>query len=359
MTEPHRHKKREILLGTAIALIVVLACARAVLPIYVKNYVNRQIEELEGYSGQVSDIDLYLWRGAYTIKGMDIIKTGGGLDKPFIKADSIDLSVQWAALFKGAIVAEIDAYDAQLNFAKNQTGSGGGWLSFVDALSPLEINRVDIHSGRISYTDYVAEPNIHLFIEDIDANVTNIRAVKDEAVSLPSDIDVKGKSVGGGDIIMQGRMNALKDIPDFDLSLELNNTEMKAFNDYTNEFAAIDVKSGNLGIFSELAAVNGAVTGYVKLVTKDLNIVDIEQDANPFNLLWESIASTFIEVFQNYPRDQFALKIPLEGSFEEPETDMWQGFLSIFQNAFVKAFTRDADGTVDFENAIEEYGVSQ
>jgi len=229
-----------------VLIAVLLIGARLYLPIWLKDYVNGQIATLDNYKGGVKDIDVYLLRGAYQIEGLAIYKKNGGLDKPFVAAKIIDLSVEWRALLHGAVVAEMDFYDADLNFTRSQTGQGEEWAKFVDALSPLEINRLEVHSGRLTYTSYVAEPNIHLFIKDIEARVTNLRHVTDKDSALPSPVKITGTSIGGGKALLEGKMNILKDVPDFDLALSLESADLAAFNDYARNYAAIDFTSGRI-----------------------------------------------------------------------------------------------------------------
>jgi hypothetical protein len=51
-----RSRIAQVLLG----LVVLLIAARAVLPVVVERYVNRTLDELEGYSGHIEDVDLRL-----------------------------------------------------------------------------------------------------------------------------------------------------------------------------------------------------------------------------------------------------------------------------------------------------------
>lgn len=346
--------KRKTALISIVILAGVLIAIRAYLPIWVKDYVNQQIAELDGYSGGIEDVDLHLWRGAYEIFGLNIVKTETGIDKPFVAAEAVDLSVQWAALFDGAIVAELDIYDADLNFSKTQTGEGAGWVNFIDALSPIDINRLDVHSGRMSYTDYGAEPNVHLFIDNIAANIVNLRHVRDGGARLPSGVDIAGTSIGAGALSLTGKMNILKPVPDFDFAVELENADLTAFNDYANDFANIDFDQGTIGVFGELAAADGKATGYIKPIATKVSVVSLDQDTNPLDLIWESLAGLFIELFENQSKDQFAMRIPLEGDLSDPDQDLWSGFLSIFKNAFGTAFSRNEDGTINFQDAIEQ-----
>ncbi|MDF2368220.1 DUF748 domain-containing protein [Sneathiella sp.] len=335
------------------AIALLLIAGRLYLPYWVKDYVNTQIGLLDDYSGGVQDIDINLWRGAYKIQALEIYKQEGGLDAPFAAARTIDLSVEWKALLNGAIVAEIDIYDADLNFSKTQTGEGAGWIGLVDALSPFNINRLAVHSGKITYIDYTADPNINLFIKDINATATNLRNVTDKENPLPSSLKISGTSIGEGELLFEGRMNIFRDIPDFDFGAELRDANLTAFNDYGRAYAAVDFEGGTIGIFSELAAADGNVTGYVKLVATNVTVEAIEKEENPLTIVWESLVSAFVEIFENQPKDQFAIRIPVEGKLDDPEEDLWSAFISIFSNAFGQAFKKNEDGTINFQDALE------
>ncbi len=346
-----RHK---VLAGLIVGLAIVLVASRLFLPYWLRDYINAEIDKLENYTGSVEAVSVSVWRGAYQIHGMNIRKTKGGLDKPFVAANTIDLAVDWGALVRGRIVAEVDIYEINLTFAKNQTGQGAGWPTFVEVISPLDVNRLTVHGGRLAYIDYTADPNINLYVDDIVLSVTNLRNVTDAENKLPSRVDAYGTSVGGGVLTMGGNMNFMKDTPDFDFGLELRDADLTAFNDYAREYALLDFSKGTVGIFAELAAADGHVVGYVKPVATDIALIDLDQDKNPFNIIWEALASLFIELFENQPKDQFAARVPIEGDLNNPDEDMWAAFFSIFKNAFGQAFSKDEDGTVEFNDAYIE-----
>lgn len=350
---PRRKTWKCISLVSIVLLAVALIGARIYLPYWVTDYVNARIAELDGYGGSIDDVDIHLWRGAYTIHGLDIYKTKGGLKEPFVAADSIDLSIEWHALFKGSIVAEVDINGINFNVAKSQTGAGAGWSKLVDALSPVDINRLNVNSGRVAYLDKAAKPPINLYIEGINAQVTNLRNVDDKTDRLPSDLTVSGTSIGKGKLSITGHTNILKPTPDFDIDLKLENAALVAFNDFTRNAAAIDFTGGNLSVYSELAAANGHVSGYVKPIARQVSLIDMKQDS-VLNAIWEGIVAFFMHVFKNHPKDQFALNIPISGNLNHPEQDSWAGFWSIFRNAFGEAFKRNTDGTISLKNALQE-----
>lgn len=347
------HKKRKVLLGIIIILAVALIGGRIYLPYYLKDYVNAEIAKLDGYGGQVEDIDVWLIRGAYQINGTNIYKNSDNKREPFFSADIIDLSLQWRALLRLKVVAEIDIFNLQLNFAKSQTGEGAGWPSLVDSLTPFDVNRFEIHGGRVAYNDYMAEPSINIVVNDINLTATNLRNVQDINAALPSVLKLTGETIGNGKISIDGKMNIIKDIPDFDMAMNMNDAQLTAFNDYTRHYASLDFEAGTIGLYGELASTNGDAIGYIKPILNGVEMIDIADDGNPFNVLWESVVSGFMTLFQNQSEEQFALRIPLEGKLENPRVNGWAGFLSIFSNAFNGAFEKRDDGTIDLRKLIE------
>src|SRR6187431_3692807 len=140
-------KKKKIVTITLSVIVIALVIFRLLLPTIAKNYLNKTLADMGEYSGHVEDVDIWLIRGAYVINGLEINKTTGKIPVPFLIAPKIDLSVEWKALFKGAVKAEVKFIDPELNFVAgptketSQTGAGTDWTEPLDKLLPIEINR--------------------------------------------------------------------------------------------------------------------------------------------------------------------------------------------------------------------------
>src|SRR5688572_20334110 len=112
-------RKWKIILIVIIALILI----RLALPYVILHYANRTLETMDGYYGQVEDIDLSIYRGAYQINDIYINKVDSVSNKqtPFFASRQIDLSVEWNALFNGKIVGEMEFNDPMLRFTKDES----------------------------------------------------------------------------------------------------------------------------------------------------------------------------------------------------------------------------------------------
>jgi hypothetical protein len=66
---------------------------RIALPHIVRKYVNKKLDEMPEYDGRIGDVDIRLWRGAYSIQGIEIIKTEGDVPVPFFSSRRVTFSV--------------------------------------------------------------------------------------------------------------------------------------------------------------------------------------------------------------------------------------------------------------------------
>src|SRR5690606_24841408 len=143
--------------------------------------------------------------------------------------------------------------------------------------------------------------------------------------------------------------------PDFDLDIKLENANLTAMNKFARSRAGVDFEAGDLSLFIEAAAKDGAVTGYVKPVARNVEMVDIEEDGDIISVAWQSVVSVFAEIFKNHPEGQLATRIEIVGDLNDPDTDTWSAIVGIFRNTF-NAFIRDTDDDIDFSNTSPAAG---
>jgi len=337
-----RHLWRKIGLGFLILIAALLIGGRIYLPIWVTDYVNKTLQNIPDYTGSISDVDIHLYRGAYTIHDLKLFKKSKGIPVPFLDFKSSDLSVQWGALLRGEIVGEAVLNAPTINFATGrggqaQTGVETDWTVPIKELMPLDINVLEIHNGTLAYKDFSTKPEVDLSIYNVEARVTNLRNVEDKNAALPSDLNISGTSIGKGKLNVTGKLNILKRIPDFDIQSKLESVNLPAINSYARPFAGIDFNTGNLNIYSDLTIKDGRVEGFIKPLATNIDLIDHTDD--PISVLWESAVSVIMEIFTNQKKDQFATTVPLQGNLSNPETPFWPTLGGIIRNAFAGAFT--------------------
>jgi hypothetical protein len=350
-------------------ILLLLVVARLSMPYFVIRYVNKVLSNLEGYRGSIYDVDIYLYRGAYTIDSLKVFKIDGNKEVPFVDIPVTDLSVEWHSLFQGAIVGEVVFENPELNFigghkgpeeggagepAGNQAGGGVDWTGPIKDLMPLKINRLEIQHGTINFHNFTTKPKVSIALDDLQAVALNLNNASDQEERLPSTISATATSIGGGHLTINAGINVLKEIPDLDLDMKFERISMPALNDFFKAYAKVDVEKGSFNLYSEVTIDSGMVAGYVKPIAVGVKLVDLNEDkGKPLNLLWESFVGMVKDVFKNQKEDQFATKVPIEGNLNNVQTSTWPTVWNIFRNAFVKAFDRNTDNSVHFAESAD------
>lgn len=348
-------------------VLVVLTGVRIALPYIVTRYVNRVLSEIDGYHGTIEDVDIHLLRGAYQIHGIKITKDEGLQRIPFVEIPTTDLSVEWSALFHGALVGEIifdrpvlnfvgskkDSVESQHDSSKGevQAGQHTDWTKPLKKLIPFDINRLSIDNGTIAFRDFSTHPKVDLFMRNVEMDAINLNNAKDNPEKLPSRIYLQAFSIGNGQLNLAMRANLLKQIPDMDFDLRFENVDMRALNDFFRAYANVDVSKGKFNLYSEVAVADGNITGYVKPLFNDLQVLDKTDMNKPAEMLWESMVGFLTEIFRNQRRDQFATSVPLEGQIADVNTPFLPALWNIFSNAFIHAFSSNTDGTITIASA--------
>ena len=355
-----KHTKRKRVAKWVIGIVLVLIAIRIALPHVIKWYLNnRVLNQMKDYRGHIEDVDLALWRGAYMIDDLDIVKIGTEIEEPFVYVKTIDLSVQWNALFKGAIVGEIVATDPTINFAfskdedKSQTGKEQDWIKIVTDLIPIRINRFAIDNGTVKLVNLFAELEKanDLNLDQINLEILNIQNVTDYSVPLPTSLNASAHTPGyGGQLELTAKTMFLKEIPDFDYNLKFEHAKLVEFNPLIEHYAGMNVEEGVLSLYSEMAMKDGHFEGYFKPLLEDLRIFDWKEENRDFGQwIKEFFSEGTKEIFENQKKEQFATRVPIKGNLGNVKANIWLTIINAFKNAYIDAFQHKLDQTVTFQ----------
>ncbi len=351
-------KKTWIIIGVVVAALVVL---RLFLPQIVLKVVNKQLSQMEEYTGSVEDIDIALIRGAYVIDGIEIVKCETeerdvSDSIPFFSCPKVDISVEWQALFEGKIVGEIEADRPRLNFVnqpKKDTDAKQDTADFrelIRDLVPLSINRFQINDAEVHYIDNLSEPRVDVFAQKLNVLATGLTNEPDGNDTLPSSITASA-NVYGGEFDLKVQLNALADDPTFDMEAEMKQLDLTALNDFMRAYGKFDVEEGEFNVYSEFAARDGRFGGYVKPLIKNLNVVEWKkEEGTTLQKFWETIVEGAAEIFENQKRDQVATRINIENTFENPKVRVFPAIGLILRNAFIQALRPSLEQTIDISD---------
>lgn len=353
-----RWERRGLIL--IVTVLLVLVAARAAAPGLMQWYANRTLDRAANYSGRVGDVDLSLLCGAYKVEDIRIFKTEGEVPVPLFQAERLDFSVQWRALAKGSLVGEVRVLRPQLNIVdgrrpeEKQTGEEADWRAIIRDLFPLRIDTFEVEQGSIHFRNYSSDPQVDIFLRDLNARVTNFTNSRELADTLVATLQLRAVPMDQGRLSLNMRFDPYADPPEFDLNVQLADLKVSSLNDFIEAYANLDVEAGTLDLALELAADQGRIQGYIKPVIHDLTVFSWTEDVQEenegfFRNLWEGLVGLTSEIFENQPRDTVATRVPIDGRIDDPQAGVLPSIAAILRNAFIEAIQPQVEGTVDLE----------
>src|ERR1017187_3880553 len=114
-----------IWLSLLVVAIIGLVAFRLYLPTLILNKTNATLAKLRGYDGHIDGVDIHLWRGAYAIKDLELLKQDGNVPVPFVRVESIDFSLAWIPLFHGNLSGKVEMEQPTINFVVGDTPAEG------------------------------------------------------------------------------------------------------------------------------------------------------------------------------------------------------------------------------------------
>ena len=311
---------------------------------------NKKLSELHDYRGHVEAVDLNLWRGAYKIRAIKVVKTSGDVPVPFFSSPLMDLSVQWNALLHGAFVGEIYFEHPVLNFVNAPTKAGSQaplaepWTQTIKQLFPLKINRFVVHDGEVHYRDFHKSPKVDVVIDQMRMVATNLTNSRKVAKTLNANIEMEGRPLRSGDLRVKLDLDPYAAKPTFNLETEMKELPLVKLNDFAKAYAAITFEKGTLKLATEFNAKEGDFDGYVEPVFENMSIFNPAHDSeNPISFVWQAIVGGLTQIIRNHPTDRFGTRVPVHGSFDNPEPAILATVINVFRNAIIKAF----EGTLE------------
>jgi hypothetical protein len=354
-------KRKTVIVLLAVALLLI--AVRLSMPYLVKDYVNGKLASLDSYNGHVGDIDIHLWRGAYSIDGIEIFKTGASRPVPFFRTDRLDLSVEWSSLLRGSIVSEAAFLGPELNLVQgkgekdSQLGKEENWNARLEELFPFRFNTIGITDGTVRFLAPGIKAQDAITARHLNGQISNLTNVLETGKQTFADFRATAEVLDGAPAVVAGSVDAFATKPTFDVNLEVKKVQLPQVNPWLREFIKADAEAGKFELYMELAAADGKFKGYAKPIMQDVNIYRSgEEEQSALKRIWEGFLDFAANVLENQDADQVAARIPFTGTIKDPETNLFATIASVLRNAFISAFARSLEGSITLRDVKKNLG---
>lgn len=329
-------------------ILVVLILIRIALPVAGKYAVNWYLgNRITPYIGHIEDFDLSLIRGSYEFEEFVIEKQREDNSKkldPLFKADEIEVSLAWRAIFKGKVLGDLKIDEAEIVFLDSQSkdGSQSGadkdWKEVFVTLIPIDIEDLKIHDSSIAFKNYDFKKPINVYISDIELHASNINNTERKNKAIFSDLDLKAKILDKAPITVNGAFDILAKIPAYDLSMTVKDFDISEINPLLLVYGPLSFTSGTVNVYSEMATKDTRVDGYVKAFFKRLDVVaPTEKFISIKHFFYEIAAAVGNLLLRSSDKKEVAFRVPIDG----PITNLSVSITDAFKSALKNAFTDD------------------
>ncbi len=200
----------------------------------------------------------------------------------------------------------------------------------------LKVDEVQVRNGQLGYVNRAAKPAYRVFFTDASLEIQNFSNHLKDGVARGR---AKGKFMGSGPSQLEVQFRPENKGPDFNVTLGIENTDMRKMNDLFRAYGNFDVVAGMFSFYSEIRVRQGKIEGYVKPLFHDMDVYDERQDREKtvFRKLYEGLVGGISSLLTNRPREEVATQTSISGDIESPQTSTGETVLRLIQNAFFKA----------------------
>lgn len=348
-----------------VVTVLLLIFARIGAPYAVQYYINQQINQTKGITGQVGDVDLHLYRGAYSVDDIEIYDVDEqSSPKPLLSVKTLDFSLAWSAVLNGNLVTnmvfsqpKIVVYDKDTTTPEQnqQVKDERTWIGLANNLVVFSIDTLKIIDGKVSLVNQTKKGEIPTYIANINADIKNITNAQNLMKTLVTSVDVTGDLMGEATLTLVGKLDPFSEQANFDFNMEVQRFSVKQIQTVFNVYTPFDIEAGGIDGAMELAAKSNEVSGYAKAGVYDLSIFswreDVEKDDDGlFTIIFEGGADLLSAILENDESQLVAARIPIEGTLDNTDISTFQAVVSILKNAFFDATKMQVDDIVSYES---------
>jgi len=343
-----------------IVALVGLVVFRLYLPTLILNKTNATLAKLRGYDGQIDSVEMHLWRGAYAIRGLKLLKQKGNVPVPFVRVEVIDFSLAWIPLFHGNLSGKVELEQPTINFVVGGTPAEGqltiddSWQDRAKELFPLRIARLGVKDGEIHFRNFHADPPVDLVIHHLALIATNLTNSRRLSNTLKATIDATGVAMYKGDLRLHMVVDPLGSGKTFKMELELKNLPLPELNAFFKHYLAVNMRRGTFSLYMEGAAENNKFAGYVKPLLNNADLVKIKEKPSIGEAFKGFAVKMVAYLLKNHPKDRLATRIEISGELDHPEVNIWVAVSSFLRNWLVKAIAPGIEGSVTLQNARDQ-----
>jgi hypothetical protein len=206
-------------------------------------------------------------------------------------------------------------------------------------ITPLEVDHIDILDGQVAFIDTSRKERPELWLHDLQLSVENLTTRVHLTEGRPVLLTATGTLANSGALSIFITADPFEKGLTFSGRISLVGLQTSELYKFIEPTTKLQAPHGTVDLFVEFDCRNGALTGGVKPVLKN---VEIRPDGNhPWTVLKAWATDLAIRIFSDrvQQRNAVATMLPIKGTLTGPDVQLWPAIFGVMRNAFVEGLT--------------------
>ena len=181
-------------------------------------------------------------------------------------------------------------------------------------------------------------------MSDVELAADNMSNSEGLKIPLPATVKISGRPLVTGTIEMNLAVNLDEKFATFTQNFSMEHVPAVGANAALQKYLKVRAKSGEIGLYSEVAGDKGIYHGYVKPFFYQLEFEPKPADEGNPGAVWSAILNTAKGLFEN--DDQvIATQSAISGRVDQPNIDALSAITGVVWNAYIQALRPGFDPT--------------
>ena len=341
----HRRGARRTVVVLAI-LIGLIVAIRIVLDPVATHFTRKAIAGMEGFDGDFQRVHVTIFSPGYTITRIKLIEVpGGSWREPLFYAERVHVGLDMRELLHGRLLANLRVVEPKVIIVQRPTAKKKAPARAPDLstqlgkIAPLKVARFEVVRGEVLFRDATAEAEPELWVHKLEVAAENLATRSKLAGGRPATVSAHGTVGRSGDLSMFVTADPFAQPLAFAGRVELRGLDVRELYDFIAPKLKMQVTRGDIDLFAEFTSRDGAITGAVKPVLKNVDVRPIE--GGFWNRVKADLADSAVKLASDRVpgRNAVATTVPIKGKITKPDVQLWPAVLGVIRNAFIEGLS--------------------
>jgi hypothetical protein len=206
-------------------------------------------------------------------------------------------------------------------------------------ITPLDVDHIDIIDGQVAFVDVSRPERPELWLHDLQLSVENLTTRLHLTEGRPVLLTATGTLANSGAVSIFITADPFEKGLTFSGRASIVGLQTAELYKFIQSATNLQVPHGTVDLYVEFDCRNGALTGGVKPVLKN---VEVRPDSkNPWTVLKAWASDVALRIFSDrvQERNAVATVLPIKGSLTSPDLQLWPAIFGVMRNAFVEGLT--------------------